>query len=77
MKFWVVEVFIFGEKAFLTRQAVVESRPSMLVLGKHMDLGVDRLRIVQRSRRDAIMAFSAMESERATTAWTKAALDVL
>ena len=65
-----VEVFIFREKAFLTRQAVVELRPGILVFGKHVDLGFDRLRIVQRSRRYAIMVFGAMKSERATTART-------
>ena len=73
----VVEIFIFREKAFLTRQAVVELRPGMLMLGKHMDLGPDRLRIVQRTCRDAIVVCGAMKSERATAAWTEAAPDVL
>ena len=61
----------------MARQAVVEPRPRVLVFGKHMVLGLNRLRIVQGSRRDANVMSGAMKSKRATTIWTKAPLDVL
>jgi hypothetical protein len=68
MKAWVVEVFVFRKKTFLTRQAINKLRPSMLVLSEHMYFGLDHLRIIQRSRSDAIMVLGAMKSKWATAA---------
>jgi len=63
VKAWVVEGFVFRQKAFLTWQTVVEFGPGILVLGEHMVFNFDCLRIIQRSRRDAFMVIGAMKSD--------------
>lgn len=63
MKAWVVEGFVFREEAFLPWQTVVELRPGILALSEHMVFGFDCLRIIQRSRRDALMGIGTVKSD--------------
>ena len=74
---WVFELTIFRKKAFLTWQPVPGPGPAMLVFGKHMELGLEHLRIVQSPHSDRDTNIATMKCEWASAVWTKAALNVL
>jgi hypothetical protein len=66
-----------GRKSLVSRQPVLNSKPSHLVVSKDLFSGLDTIRIVKAASNNAdLVAHRTGKGERATTTWTEAPLHI-